>query len=705
MGYKEDITKIYVGYYDRAPDPAGLQYWIDRAEAGMTLAEIAQSFSVQSESTAKYPYLATPDVVSAESFIVSIYNNLFNRAPDDAGKAYWLGELAAGKPVGQMIIDIMSGAKDDANGNDLTTLNNKVAVGVDFAEDTALISGLDYENNAAAKAAAAAALNGVDDTDASVTSAKAATDAFVSGGAGSTLSLTKNVDTIVGTANGDTIVADQTVDTVLSAADTINGGDGVDTFKIFNKAATKIDELPLGGVSAVEKLVINNGTFTDAMTLDVSGLLGLTSLTVDTPKALTDNDDVTIKTASTTAVTLKKVDGAAGGNADVVILDGATDVTVDGVANTDKTTVDLKSTATEFKITASGADSEFELTNSGGKMTKLTLAGDKDLKLAATPGFDGTSGEIDGSAATGDLDVTNASGDNVTFKGGSGKNTVVVGGGDDNLTGGAKNDDFTVGGGVDTVDAGDGDDLIKIAGNLTKNDTIDGGAGDKDAIITDDATIGATEKAQAAGVSNVEIFGTTETGAITVDFNALGSFDQVAIVGTAADGRVSATMENGDAIIIDATRAETTNEALLITPELDNGNNVATVKISGGHDLTGEDDGITAANIETLNLEIIGTKKTGTADETVIADADAGENDIVIGTNGTIVLTSSLKDDATVHNNVDLGAVEGTNATIDGSAFKGNIKVATVDGNTTIKGGERRRHAYWWRWKRHHFGQ
>ena len=101
MGIKEDITKIYVGYYDRAPDPAGLDYWIGRANGGMTLSEIAASFAVQPESIAKYPYLDNPLVASASAFVTSIYNNLFNRAPDAAGLAYWVAELAADKAVGQ----------------------------------------------------------------------------------------------------------------------------------------------------------------------------------------------------------------------------------------------------------------------------------------------------------------------------------------------------------------------------------------------------------------------------------------------------------------------------------------------------------------------------------------------------------------------------------------------------------------------------
>jgi hypothetical protein len=54
------ITNLYIGYYDRAPDADGLNYWVGRytdSKNPMTLAQIAQSFSVQTESTSEYSFL------------------------------------------------------------------------------------------------------------------------------------------------------------------------------------------------------------------------------------------------------------------------------------------------------------------------------------------------------------------------------------------------------------------------------------------------------------------------------------------------------------------------------------------------------------------------------------------------------------------------------------------------------------------------
>ena len=118
------ITQIYIGYFNRAPDPAGLNYWVGDLQGGMPVATIAENFARQGEAVSTYAYLANPVGGSADAFLTSVYNNLFNHAPDAAGLSYWKGELAAGKPVGRMIIDIISGAQ----GSDKTVIDNKVAV-------------------------------------------------------------------------------------------------------------------------------------------------------------------------------------------------------------------------------------------------------------------------------------------------------------------------------------------------------------------------------------------------------------------------------------------------------------------------------------------------------------------------------------------------------------------------------------------------
>lgn len=123
------ITQIYVGYFNRAPDPSGLNYWVVQLQSGISLEAIAESFARQPEAASAYSYLSNPSGGSGDAFLRAIYDNLFNRAPDAAGLAYWKSELAAGKPVGRMLVDIIAAAQ----GADKAILDNKVSAGLSYA--------------------------------------------------------------------------------------------------------------------------------------------------------------------------------------------------------------------------------------------------------------------------------------------------------------------------------------------------------------------------------------------------------------------------------------------------------------------------------------------------------------------------------------------------------------------------------------------
>src|SRR6185312_2801314 len=125
----DKITALYVGYFDRAPDPQGLSYWVGRFNAGMSLNDIANSFATQPETLATYSYLAAPNiggVPAAQDFINSIYENLFNRAADAPGLAYWTAQLVSGAVSPGLMIEAIIGGAQNA---DATIMNNKVAVG------------------------------------------------------------------------------------------------------------------------------------------------------------------------------------------------------------------------------------------------------------------------------------------------------------------------------------------------------------------------------------------------------------------------------------------------------------------------------------------------------------------------------------------------------------------------------------------------
>jgi len=124
---KEEIGKLYVATFNRAPDNAGLTWWAN--SSGFTLSQIAQSFFDQEETKKLYPV-----GTSNRDFINSVYQNLFNRAPDTAGWDYW--ETQLNNKVfskNSFIQAVINGAQDTAGGMDKTTLENKKEVGLAFA--------------------------------------------------------------------------------------------------------------------------------------------------------------------------------------------------------------------------------------------------------------------------------------------------------------------------------------------------------------------------------------------------------------------------------------------------------------------------------------------------------------------------------------------------------------------------------------------
>lgn len=167
------ITRLYVGYYNRAPDSGGETYWVEQLQGGMALTQIAQSFSVQTESTSLYGYLANPntgDTAAITSFVDAIYSNLFNRLADSSGEAYWVGQLKSGaSTAGGAILNIISGAQ----GNDALTVDNKVTVGNYYDVQT-------FTNRVQMTLTSARdALSGVDATNASVAAGRAKVDAYI----------------------------------------------------------------------------------------------------------------------------------------------------------------------------------------------------------------------------------------------------------------------------------------------------------------------------------------------------------------------------------------------------------------------------------------------------------------------------------------------------------------------------------------------
>jgi hypothetical protein len=122
--YYNDIQKLYVAYFNRPADPAGLAYWETVVEGAKgSTAAVSASFAASAEYKAAYANMTNTQVVTA------VYQNLFGHAPDAAGLKYWADLLDAKTTTIDAVVTNIAGG---AQGTDLIAYNAKVTAAAAF---------------------------------------------------------------------------------------------------------------------------------------------------------------------------------------------------------------------------------------------------------------------------------------------------------------------------------------------------------------------------------------------------------------------------------------------------------------------------------------------------------------------------------------------------------------------------------------------
>lgn len=118
------VEQLYVAYFSRPADPAGLSYWANiLATDPNGYQKISSAFSSSQEYKDTYAGMDTNGVVSA------VYSHLFGRPAESAGVAYWANLLSQNKiTIDNVVTQIAAGAQ----GSDLFAYNAKVAVAAAF---------------------------------------------------------------------------------------------------------------------------------------------------------------------------------------------------------------------------------------------------------------------------------------------------------------------------------------------------------------------------------------------------------------------------------------------------------------------------------------------------------------------------------------------------------------------------------------------
>lgn len=238
---ENQVQELYIAYFGRPADPAGLAFYADALDAGTTtVADIATSFGTSEEA-------ASIVALSTDDYLAAVYMQAFGRAYDNdpaVDGTFWADAINNGETTKELaMIQILDGAQ----GDDVAAVNNKVAVASTFT------AGVESEEKDYASDdidAAKAVITGVTSDDATVATGNAAADAAVAalddavppvdpGVEGSTIFLTASTDRggeFNGTADNDQFNAyiEQNafaggVSNSISSADVLDGGAGTDS--------------------------------------------------------------------------------------------------------------------------------------------------------------------------------------------------------------------------------------------------------------------------------------------------------------------------------------------------------------------------------------------------------------------------------------------------------------------------------------------
>jgi Ca2+-binding RTX toxin-like protein len=521
----------------------------------------------------------------------------------------------------------------------------------------------------------------------------------INGGAGNdTIDTGNGNNSVLGGAGSDTITAGTGNDYIdggadndkfilagnLTVGDTIIGGDGNDTLVV-----NSVTSAALANVSGVENLqfsgdvsLSSNISFSSFNLADATAGQALTlasGYTNATTVSLGEGDATTgDKVDNTGANATLTVNAYGAAFVDAGPID--TSASVFGGTGTDTVNLTADSSNVSFAGLITGVD-VVNIIDGGDDAATGTKPAGQDITL--TLGSYATALTIDGSAldaatvdtnADSNLDdeaaaeVLTVSGGSVLAKfkvtGGAAADNITTGSGayNDTVDGGAGNDSISSGAGNDSILGGDGNDIITFAGNLTGDDTVNGGTGSNTLIVSSAGDL------NFLNVSNIQTLkADTGSATYTIDTRA-----QAAGITTITDTNLS--------INVDASGFT----------------NGLTFKTTGGNDSlvsgTGNDTFVFAG---TVNLDANDTIKAGAGTDTIRLDNAASATaagaavSVTLGTvtgveNILVNDLSNVANDVAGDVSITFNSVYAqNNITIDGSALDTG-ETLTVDASANI---------------------
>jgi S-layer protein len=407
--YFDQVQKLYVAYFGRPADPAGLNYWSANIDAaGGSINNVVAGFAASNESQALYAGGNTAQLVS------SIYLALFNRTPEAAGLAYWVAQIDGGTVSGaRAAYQILS----NAGPGDATSISNKLAAANAFTAQIDTQAEINGYVGTTAASYARTYLSKVDATAGSLSNAinsqtlantvAVASNTVVTSTptapAIQTFTLTTGADTFTGTDGNDNFVG--TLAGAFSKGDSINGGSGTDTLTVtdsgnIDSTGVTVTNVENASFTAGGSLLLNTTIWTglQALTAQSTALSagsininGGVNVTVKASNSTTGNitvggttapsGEINITNSSTGAVSMGSI--AVTGGSKVTVNQQATNalnttttlgtVTVNGTTQTTSVTTNNATRATQSVTTAGVTANSVVINDKNGGST--TLAG------------------------------------------------------------------------------------------------------------------------------------------------------------------------------------------------------------------------------------------------------------------------------------------------------------------------------------------
>ena len=597
--------------------------------------------------------------------------NVFNRASDTDGKAYWVNEITTGTLTRGTLMKAMVDAAGTNGSNDGLMLANQASFGVWAAV------------NQVPFATANAQLSSITSVESTLTAAQTAVSGTTGGATGSTFTLTKSgvtgsFDTVNGTSGNDTIIAGPTA---LETGDVISGGVGTDSLYTQDAA-----DLTAARISSVEKIYVRND-MSASDTFSMSDVTGATEVWADRLTNL--NATLTISGAGlTTAVAVGITEGGSTSAADLndvtFTFSGVTGSADTATLKLDKANADVVTIANieTLNVVTSSDSSKIDGSLTAANASKVVFTGDKNVTIDATDLDNANGYTIDASAFTGNLVITledQAAGKSTTVTGGSGNDKFYL------TTGLDSKDSVNGGTGTNTIGLTTAADLTAITGakltNIQVFDVAGAAAGTYDmSFITGAGTTSTITSiavsADVAGAVIIDKLVDTGTVAINATTTAALTIQQAgaADAGSNADTlsvAISSTTANVTVASLVAADIETVTINSAATTAITTGHtitattfaNAATVKFTGDEQLTVTTLGAVAAtsvDATAMTDKFIMTNASdaatilllqgGSAADTLLIDEGTQlANSVVQGNGGADTITESNSDQTTIY--------------------------------------------------------